>query len=91
MLQQTVGESASGRSDVEAYFAGGIDVKISQSSFKFEPASAGIALLAAIYFDRRIFGDGCTRRAYSNSIYEDFAGENHRLSLLDIWGEAARH
>jgi hypothetical protein len=91
MLQQTVGESASGRSDVEAYFSGGIDVKISQRTFKFEAAATGIPLLAAIYFHQRIFGDGCARRAYSNSIYEDFAGENHRLSLLDIGGEAARH
>jgi hypothetical protein len=60
VLQQTVGESPSGRSNVETYFVGGVDVKISQSSFKFEPASTGIPLFAAIYFHRRIFGDGCT-------------------------------
>ena len=59
MLQQTVGESASGRSDVEAYFAGWIDAKIAQSSFKFESAATGILLFAAIYFYRRIFGDRC--------------------------------
>src|SRR6202035_4874314 len=50
VLQQTVGESTSGRSDVETYFAGGLDVKISQGSFKFEPRATGIPLLSTVYF-----------------------------------------
>jgi hypothetical protein len=59
MLQKTIGETASRRSDVEAYCVLSVDVEFLERAFEFKPCAARVLLLLARNFDFRV----CPNRA----------------------------
>jgi hypothetical protein len=89
LLEETVGETAGGRTDIESYAALGVDAKIVESAFELETATADVFLEAGMDFDA---GSGANALAGFVGFFAvdlDFTGQNHGLRFLARVGEAA--
>lgn len=88
VLEEAVGEAASGRAEVEADFCGGRDGKIGESAGEFEAAARGEFLLAG-EFDVGAGGDGSAGFVGTRAVEADFAGKDEGASGVLGVGEAA--
>ena len=88
VLQQTIGESAGGRAQVERGEAGDIQMKMVQSMFQFVAAAADV-FFAHVQGELVIGFDGVTRFVDGLGVDADLAGKNGAFGAFAAFAKAA--
>ncbi len=89
MPEQTIGEPAGGGTEVEAYFARGVDTEFLQGVFKLYSATGNVRVVFSFNCDYGVVRNhrsGFICRLIAN---HDLAGHDKGLSLLTALGKAS--
>jgi hypothetical protein len=87
VLQQTIGESAGGRAQVERHQSGDIQLKMEQGMFQFVAAAADV-FFARIQGEPVIGFDGVTWLVRGLGIDADLAGKNGAFGAFAAFAKA---
>ncbi len=87
MLQQAIGEAASGRADIEADFPARVDSEIFERALQLQAAAARIFSRSSADFNARVIGDQRARLFASRPVHANFSSKNHGLRLLARFGK----
>src|SRR5579863_5099313 len=80
-LQQTVGESAGGRSEVRGDESGDVEAEMFESAFELQSASSHIAEFRG-HFNTGLGGNKLARLGCFLAIHKDITGHDQRLRFL---------